>query len=206
MDAIRKIEEPVSVEEQWSRSPERCWTAMPATLNNEPCVKGLYKAALYQQAVAKLKHEELEQAYKSWRMDRALIADREAELAEAGLKYVSLFGELQNAMAEIERLKADAMRYRLLRMYKVHGYWPRELEHNPGILAFTAGYDDSRTYTLGRLDELLDEMLGVGVTDELIKERGWRADYREYKAERVRLVFSQVYSGAALTTTTQPTE
>lgn len=106
MDSIRKIEEPVSVEEQWSRSPERCWTAMPATLNNEPCVKGLYKAALYQQAVAKLKHEELEQAYKSWRMDRALIADREAELAEAGLKYVSLFGELQNAMEEIARLKS----------------------------------------------------------------------------------------------------
>lgn len=32
------------------------------------------------------------------------LASKEAELAEAGLKYVSLFGELQNAMGEIARL------------------------------------------------------------------------------------------------------
>lgn len=34
------------------------------------------------------------------------LAGKEAELAEAGLKYVSLFGELQNAMEEIARLKS----------------------------------------------------------------------------------------------------
>jgi len=108
---------------------------------------------------------------------------------------------IQSQAAEIERMRPDADRYRLLRMYAVNGYWPREFQHNPGVLAFTANYDDPRKYTLGNLDALLDEMLGVGVTDEKIKERNWRADYREYKAEKVRLVFSQVYPDAILTTT-----
>ena len=70
-----------------------------------------------------------------------LITARDAEIKESALKYVSLFGELQNAMAEIERLKAAAKKGMMLCS------WISESPHRQGSingLAAQAFHDFSR--------------------------------------------------------------
>jgi hypothetical protein len=72
----------------------------------------------------------------------------------------------------------DAARYRLLRCYNVSGHWPSEAELCPGVIAFSARYDDPHKYTLGQLDKLLDEMLGFGPPST---NGPVRSDYAEWR-------------------------
>lgn len=61
----------------------------------------------------------------------------------------------------------DAARYRLLRCYHLSGSWPHDIK-SPSISAFSASACDDRKYTLWRLDNLLDEMLGRATTQAAI--------------------------------------
>jgi hypothetical protein len=87
--------------------------------------------------------------------------------------------------------KQDAARYRLLRCFRVAGFWPRDYR-SAGTVAFTSSSTDARQYTLTVLDELLDEMLGVRMPANVGQ---LRSDYAEWRKRTTSEVIAAVNSG-----------
>lgn len=140
-------------------------------------------------------------------MSRATeLADELDAMAERITRYTnspgdSLCAESAEEMRRLDRVNAelerDAARYRLLRCYELTGVWPRRASADPGILAFTAAYDDPRKYTQNALDKMLDEMLALrtpGNVDQL------RSDWKEWRTGKTAAAID-----AALTSSTGDT-
>lgn len=117
--------------------------------------------------------------------DTVLTADPEkAQLArDMGCDVQSLIrlsdheALIAGLRADNERLRRDAERYRLLRMFELgSGSWPFDNVKAPaGLLAWTRG-SNGDGYTQSGLDHMLDDMLGK------VPRENVRPDYQEWRA------------------------
>lgn len=88
---------------------------------------------------------------------------------------------IQIPLAEYEKLKADAERYRVLRMYELRGSWPFDrqgISAPSGLIAFSSTVRGAVTQKY--LDDILDDMLGR------TPKSGVREDYQQWRAECTR--------------------